>query len=211
MIFKLIATAIVCTICSCVSLVVAQQPSQPGIRTPAVIEFQGDMRMLLAALPDSYGVTIGLELDMQQHPVLVRVSLKDDPSLADVMNAIVTSARTYHWREADGFVEVLPLAGSNSLLETRINSFKSRDVNEGQAFDLLFGLPEVYNTMQALNLQRRSPNWEFVRMTGNRFPVDLEGATVRHALNKIAQGSGNRFWIFSNYRNGTFSISTLTR
>jgi hypothetical protein len=81
-----------------------------------------------------------------------------DPALPDAMNAIVQSPKKYTWREANGFVEVWPLTGSNPLLETRISNFNAKDLSPSQAFDQLFNLPEVQATMKAMNLKRRAPD-----------------------------------------------------
>jgi hypothetical protein len=183
----------------------AQQAPQPKVR---VIEYQGDLTMLLAALPHSFGVTIGLELDAQPHQ-LVRVSLLD-PTLPDVMNAIVQSSKKYAWREVNGFVDVWPLTGSNPLLETRISNFNAKDLSPSQAFDQLFNLPEVQATMKAMNLKPRAPDAP-TKTTYNNFSVNMEGVSLRQALSKIAQDSGIEIWILRSHPNGYFSISTVDR
>jgi hypothetical protein len=110
--FKLIAVAVVLVICGVSSGVMAQQPT--NVRTVRVIRYQGDFAMLLAALPNTYGVTVGVELNTQPLQQ-VNVSLMD-ATLSDVMNATIQSSKRYEWREAGGFVDVWPLAGSNPLL-----------------------------------------------------------------------------------------------
>lgn len=203
--FKLITAAVVLVICGFSSVDMAQQAALPKVR---VIEFQGDLRMLMAALPNSFGVTVGLELDAQA-PQLVRVSLLD-PTLPDVMNAMVQSSKKYTWQEANGFVEVWPITGSNPLLETRISNFNAKDLNPSQAFDQLFNLPEVQSTMKAMNLKRRSPD-VLTKTTYNNFSVNVEGVSLRQALSKIASDSGIQIWVFRSYGNGYFSIDTVDR
>lgn len=66
----------------------AQQPIPPTLR---VIRYEGDITMMLAALPNAYGVTVGLELDTQRYHQ-VSLSLLD-ATVTDVMNAIVQSNR----------------------------------------------------------------------------------------------------------------------
>jgi hypothetical protein len=183
----------------------AQQAAKPKIR---IIEYQGDFTMLMAALPNAFGVTVGLELDAQPNQ-MVRVSLLD-PTLTDVMNAIAQSSKKYAWREANGFVDVWPLTGSNPLLETRISNFNAKDLSPLQAFDQLFNLPEVQATMKAMNLQRRAPEVPS-KATYNNFSVNLEGVSLRQALSKIAHDSGIQIWILRSYPNGYFSISTIDR
>ena len=204
---KQIAAAVVLGI-GAVSMsgVMAQQPAPPAVR---VIRYNGDMTMILAALPNTYGVTIGLELDTQRYRV-VRVSLLD-PTITDVMNAIAESSKQYQWRQNGGFVDVWPIAGSNPLLETRISSFKVKDISPSDAFDQLLNLPEVQANMTTLNLKRRAPDVSTGKLSSSRFSVNLEGVSLREALNRIAQESRIEIWIFRNYPNGSFSISSVER
>ena len=205
--FKLIAAAVVLGICGVsTSGVMAQQPTPPTVR---VIRFDGDISMILAALPNAYGVTVGLELDTQRYHH-VGLSLLD-ATVTDVMNAIVQSSKKYQWRQTGGFVDVWPSAGSNPLLETRIGSFNVKDVNPSEALDQLLNLPEVQANMTALNLKRRAPDVSPGKLSGSRFSVNLEGVSLREALNKIAQESRIEIWIFRNFPNGFFSINSVER
>ena len=174
-----------------------------------VIEFEGDFTRILAALPNAYGVTVGLELDTQRYHN-VSVSLQD-ATVTDVMNALIQSSKKYQWRQTGGFIDVWPLAGSNPLLETRINSFNVKDLSPSEAFDQLLNLPEVQANMTTLNLKRRAPDVTPEKLSSSRFSVNLEGVSLREALNKIAQESRIEIWIFRNYPNGFFSISSLER
>jgi len=204
---KLIATAVVLGICAVsMSGVMAQQPAPPPVRA---ITYKGDMANILSELPNVYGVTIGLELDTQRYQV-VGIALSD-ATVTDVMNAIVQSAKKYQWQQTGSFVEVWPLAGSNPLLETRISSFNVKDLSASEAFDRLLNLPEVQANMRDLNLQRRAPAESPGKLTSSRFSVNLEGVTLREALDKIAQESHIEIWIFRNYPNGFFSITSVDR
>jgi hypothetical protein len=204
---KLIATAVVLGICAVsMSGVMAQQPAPPPVRA---ITYKGDMANILSELPNVYGVTIGLELDTQRYQV-VGIALSD-ATVTDVMNAIVQSAKKYQWQQTGSFVEVWPLAGSNPLLETRISSFNVKDLSASEAFDRLLNLPEVQANMRDLNLQRRAPAESPGKLTSSRFSVNLEGVTLREALDKIAKESHIDIWIFRNYPNGFFSISAVDR
>jgi len=204
---KLIATAVVLGICAVsMSGVMAQQPAPPPVRA---ITYKGDMANILSELPNVYGVTIGLELDTQRYQV-VGIALSD-ATVTDVMSAIVQSAKKYQWQQTGSFVEVWPLAGSNPLLETRISSFNVKDLSASEAFDRLLNLPEVQANMRDLNLQRRAPAESPGKLTSSRFSVNLEGVTLREALDKIAKESHIDIWIFRNYPNGFFSISAVDR
>jgi hypothetical protein len=203
--FKLIAAAVVLGICAfSMSGVMAQQPPSSPLK---VIRFEGDMTMILAALPNAYGVTIGLELDTQRYHH-VGISLLD-ATITDVMNAIVQSSKKYQWRQTGGFVDVWPVAGGNPLLETRISSFNVKDLTPSEAFDQLLNLPEVQANMTALNLKRRAPESSPAKLSTSRLSVNLEGVSLREALDKIAQESRLEIWIFRNYPNGFFSISSI--
>lgn len=205
--FKLIAAAVVLGICGVsMSGVMAQQPAPPTVR---VIQYKGDLTMVLAALPNAYGVTVGLELDTQRyHPVSLSLL---DPTVTDVMNAIVQSSKKYEWRQTGGFVDVWPSAGSNPLLETRISNFNVKDLSPSEAFDQLLNLPEVQANMTALNQKRRAPDVSPGNLSSSRFSVNLEGVTLREALNRIAQESRIEIWVFRNYPNGFFSISSVEK
>lgn len=207
MIVRLIATAIVLGICGVsVSGVMAQQPPRSTLR---VIEYQGDFTMFLAAMPNTYGVTVGLELDIQAHHV-VRLSLRD-ATITDVMNAVVQSSQKHQWRQTGKFVEVWPVDGSNPLLDTRISSFNVQDLSPAEAFDQLLGLPEVQANMTALKLKRRVPDVSPGKLNSSRFSVNLEGVSLREALNRIAHESGIEIWIFRNHPHGFFSISSVEK
>ena len=205
--FKLIVTLVVLGICGVsMSGVMAQQPAPPTVRT---IQYDGDFTMILAALPNTYGVTVGLELDTQRYH---RVSLSLlDATVTDVMNAIVQSSKKYQWRQTGEFVDVWPITGGNPLLETRISSFNVKDLSQSEAFDQLLNLPEVQASMTALNLKRRAPDGSPGKLSSSKFSVNLEGMSLREALNKIARESRMEIWIFRNYPNGYFSISSIDK
>ena len=206
--FKLIAAAVVLGICGVsTSVVIAQQPTPQTLR---VIRYNGDITLLLASLPHAYGVTVGLELDTERYH-LVGLSLLD-ATVTDVMNAMVQSSKKYQWRQTGGFVDVWPSAGSNPLLETRIGSFNVKDLSPSEAFDQLLNLPEVQANMTALKLKRRAPlDGSAGKLSSSRFSVNLEGVSLREALNKIAQESGIEIWVFRNYQNGFFSINSVEK
>jgi hypothetical protein len=204
---KLVVATVVLGICAVsMSGVMAQQPTPPPVR---LIRFDGDMTSILAELPKVYGVTLGLELDTQRYQ-RVQMSLLD-ATVTDVLNAIVQSSKKYQWQQTGGFVDVWPSAGSNPLLDTRINSFNVKDLSPSEAFDQLLNLPEVQANMTALNLKRRAPDVSPGKLSTSKFSVNLEGVSLREALNRIAQESHIEIWIFRNYPNGFFSIGSVER
>jgi hypothetical protein len=206
----LTAGVVLLTICSIsISPTIAQQTSASRIQLPAVIQYDGEMASILAHLPEIYGVTIGLEVDAQEPQSQVEFYLRD-PTLSDVLNAIVKSAPRYQWRESDGFIEVFPVAGSSPLLDTMISSFRCSDVDEAGAINQLLKLPEMQANMRTMSLHGRAQGGTSTEKKGEKaekFSVNLEGVTLRQALHKIAKDSGGRFWIFRNYSDGFFAIS----
>jgi hypothetical protein len=205
--FKLIAAAVVLGICAVsTSGVMAQQLPVTTVR---VIQLKGDFTMALANLTTTYGVTVGLELDNQRYQT---VSLYlTDANVMDVMTAIVQSSKKYEWRQTGGFIDVWPSAGGNPLLDTRINSFNVKDLTASEALDQLFRLPEVQANMTTLSLKRRAPDVAVDKLNSSRFSISLEGVSLREALNKIAQESHLGIWVFRNYPDGSFSISSIER
>jgi hypothetical protein len=205
--FKLIAAAVVLGICAVsMSGVMAQQAAVTTLR---VIQVKGDFTSILASLGNTYGVTVGLELDTQRYQ---KISLSlTDATVTDVMNGLVESSKKYQWRQTGEFIAVWPVAGGNPLLETKINRFNVKDLSASEAFDQLLNLPEVQASMTALNLKRRAPDVSFEKLSSSRFSVNLEGVTLRDALNRIAQESRLGFWIFRNYPNGFFSIGSVEK
>jgi len=203
---RLIAAAVVLGICAVsMSGVMAQQAPVSSLR---VIRYQGDFTMALAGIPTAYGMTVGLELDTQRYQT-ISLSL-DDATLTDAMNAIVQSSKKYQWRQSGGFIDVWPLAGGNPLLETRINSFNVKDLSVSEALDQLLNLPEVQQNMADLHLKRRAPDAR-EKLSSSKFSINLEVVSLREALDKIAQESHLAIWIFRNYPNGFFSISSIER
>lgn len=209
--FKHIAAAVVLGICVVpMSGVMAQQPVPQTVR---VLRFNGEMTSMLAALPNTFGVTVGVELDTQRYH---RVALSlEDATVTDIMNALVESSKKYQWRQTGGFVDIWPVRGGNALLETKISSFNVKDLSPSEAFDQLFNLPEVQASMTDLNLKRRAPagppGVAPEKLSSSRFSLTLEGVSLREALNRIAQESRLQIWLFRNYPNGFFSISSVER
>lgn len=204
---KLLAATVVLGICAVsMSGVMAQQLPVSTVR---VIQLKGDFAMALANMSTTYGVTVGLELDTQRYQQ-ISLSLMN-ANVTDVMNAIVQSSKKYQWRQTGEFIDVWPLTGGNALLETRINSFKVKDVSPSEAFDQLLNLPEVQGSMAALNLKRRAPDVAPEKVSSSKFSINLEGVTLREALDRIAQESHLGIWIFRNYPNGFFSITSIER
>ena len=200
--FKRLAAAVVLGICAVsTSGVMAQQTA-----SLKAIRFNGDITSILAELPHAYGVTMGLELDTQRyHRVEISVL---DATVTDAMNAIVQSSKKYQWRQTGEFIDVWPVAGGNQLLDTKISSFNVKNLSPAEAFDQLFNLPEVQANMTAFNLKRRAPEDAPGKLTSSRFSITLEGVSLREALDRIAQESHLEIWIFRNYPNGFFSISS---
>lgn len=208
----LLASIIIC--CTSASLTPGQQTSATESRPLRVIKYDGDMARILNNMTEIFKLPIGIEVDPQQPRARVKLELQD-PTLHDVLNAIVQSAPRYKWRESDGFIEVLPVAGSSPLLDTMISSFHVSDVDQTEAVEQLINLLEVQDSMRAMGLHRRTLGPASVGKKGEKFSMTLEGVTMRQALHKIFGASGKRFWIFQRSADSGggefFSISDQAR
>jgi hypothetical protein len=153
------------------------------------------MAGLLAKLAQEFNVTIGLEVYPWRPTIPVKVELSD-PTIADVLNAVVNSAPRYRWREAEGTFEVSPESEGCPLLDTRIEDFHVSGVTQAEAVEQLMNLPEVQAGMAALNLRYESRNSRPAKQGGGKFSMSVKGASLRQALHQIAGRSGGRFWGF---------------
>ena len=196
------ALAIVLAVVTAIS---AQQDSSRPERV-RVIMYQGDMAALLATLAQEYDVVIGLEADPKKPRSVVILDLHD-VTFHDMLNGIVQSEPRYQWRENGGCIEVFPVSGGLSLLDTPIGSFQVKEVNRDLAINRLLGLPEVRAQSLSMNLKPRPPYPPSERTKDEKLSFDLSGVTLRQALNRIAQDSGAKFWVFRRYDDGTFEIT----
>ncbi len=187
-----------------------QQGSESRTQLPAVIKYDGDMAFMLAHVTEIYGATIGLEVDPQQPRSRVSFYLRD-PTLADVLNAIVQSASRYQWHNSGGFIEIMPLHGSSPFLDTIIRNFRIDNVDEREAIKQLVLLPEVQASMAAMSLSRQDLGEAATDKKGEKISIRLESVTLRQALNIVAKQTGTRFWVFSSDGKGRFSITNSPR
>ena len=171
-----------------------------------LVKFHGDMAALLAQLAQEFDVTIGLEADPKKPRSEVTLDLYD-ATFHDILNGIVQSEPRYQWREDGGCIEVFPVNGGLSLLDTPIRSFQVKDVNRDLAINRLLGLPEVRAQSLSMNLKPRPPYPPSERTKDEKLSFDLNGVTLRQALNRIAQDSRAKFWVFRRYDDGTFEIT----
>jgi hypothetical protein len=156
------------------------------------------MAGLLAKLAQEFDVNIGLEVYPWRPTIRVKVELSD-PTIADVLNAVVNSAPGYRWREAEGAFEVSPEGGGCPLLDTRIEDFHVSGVTQAEAVERLMNLPEVRAGMSALNLRYESRDSRPAKQGGEKFSMNVKGASLRQVLHQIAGSSGGRFWGFSRH------------
>jgi hypothetical protein len=180
----------------------------------AHIRYEGDMAALLSKLAREFDVTIGLEVYPWRQTIPVKVELSE-PTIADVLNAVVSSAPGYRWREAEGAYEVSPSGAGCPLLDTRIEDFQVSGVTQAEAVDQLMNLPEVRAGMSALNLRYEARNSRPARQEAEKFSLSVKGASLRQALHQIAGRSGGRFWDFGRHggqRDGeVFTLRTPDR
>lgn len=183
----------------------AQQSPPSNIPPLRIVKYDGDMASLLAHMSQSFGTTIGLEIDPKQLKSQASIHVKD-ATLADVLDAIVKSVPAYQWRERNGCIEVLPVEGSNPFLETTINSFQVNEVDQTEAVNRLLNLLDVQANLRSMSLNRKDLSSTSETKT-EKLSVKIEGVTIRQALSMIANESRARFWLFRTLGRGFFSIS----
>ena len=96
---------------------------------------------------------------------------------------------------------------SYCLLDTPIRSFQVKDVNRDLAVNRLLDFPEVRAVTLSTNLKPRPPYPPSERTKDEKLSFNLSGVTLRQALNRIADDSGAKFWVFRRYADGTFEIT----
>jgi hypothetical protein len=190
--------------------VMGQQTSAQRNKPPGVIKYDGDMASLLSHLTPIFGVTVGLELEPKQPRPEVSIYLRE-PTLTDVLNAIVKSSPAYKWRESNGGIEVLPVEANNPLLDTMISAFSVSDVDQNEAVNRLLNLPDVQANLRAMRLNRIDADSATGDTKSEKFSLNLDRVTMRQALSEIANKSGGRFWIFRTPGDRFFSISNSPR
>ncbi len=183
----------------------AQQKASSTDRGLVVINYSGDMAGLLAQLTQSLNLTIGLEVDSKQPKTNISIYVLE-ATPADIMNAIVTSAPAYQWREHEGSIEVLPNGSTNPLLDSMISNFQVSEVDQKEAFDRLMNLPEVQANLRANNLKWKGLDVSLTESKSQKFSLDLSAVTMRQAFSRIVEASGKRFWIYRELGNGLFSL-----
>jgi hypothetical protein len=199
--------AVLAIVLSVATVISAQQNPSPVERERLrEIKFQGDMASLLAALGQQYDVVIGLEADPKKPRSEVTLDLHD-VTFHDMLNGIVQSEPRYLWRENGGGVEVVPVSGGLSLLDTPIGSFQVKDVNRDLAINRLVDLPEVRAQSLSMKLRARPPAPPSERIRDEKLGFNLSGVTLRQALNQIARDSGAKFWVFRQYPDGSFEVT----
>lgn len=197
--------SIIAIACAWTSVSSGQQ--RPSKTTPLrMVQMKGiEMAHLLAQLAADYGVTIGLEVDPNKPNSPITLDLQN-VTFPQLLDGIVQSEPRYQWRENDGCIEVLPVNGGLSLLDAPIRGFQVKDVNRDIAINRLLGLPEVQALALSMNLKPRPPHPPSERVKDEKLSFDLSGVTLRQALNRIADDSGTKFWVFRRYADGTFEI-----
>ncbi len=163
---------------------------------------------LLAQLAADYDLTFSLEIDPAQPPAPVNVDLRG-VNFAQLMDGLIKAEPGYQWRERDGGIEVYPAKASSNFIDTRITRFQVRDVNREAAISNLLATPEVYGQILSRNLKPLPQRPTAKQIQDEKLSIELTDVTVRQALNKIAELSGAKFWLFRSSPDGTFEITTF--
>ncbi len=203
------------TLSVCAPAVAGRQQSAPQPRLLGSIFYEGDMAGLLSKLAHEFDANVGLEMSPGRPKISVKIDLRGNLALRDVLDAVVESAQGYHWREVEGGVEVSPVRGGCPLLDTTVDNFQVSGVSQAEAVDYLISLPEVRAGMTALNLQYGEHKGRPGSTAGEKFSMSLKGASVRQVLHQIAARGGGRFWSLRRYGGRGdgefFTISTPDR
>jgi len=159
-----------------------------------IVDYAGDLLSFLTHLPKTYDVTIGFEVDPLEPRSYVTFGVRN-AKLEDVMDAIVKNKPSYTWRGVGNAVEVYPTDRPHPLLETRINSFRVEDVSAAETLQQLLALNEVQQAMTVSKLRLAQSN-KMQPEQGDRLSINFEAITLREALDRIAERSGLKFWVF---------------
>jgi hypothetical protein len=198
-------TGILALACVWTPLSLGQQQSTRLEQTRLIHFNHVDVGLILAHMAFDYETTVGFEVDPAKLQSPIDLDLRDVVAFRQVLDGIVKAEPGYQWRENDGAIEVRPINGGSSLLDTPIQSFQVKDVSRFAAINRLLSLPEVQAIASSMNLKTRPPIG--LSEQTEKLSFDLSGVTLRQALNRIATDSGGRFWAFRRYPDGTFEVT----
>ena len=159
-----------------------------------IVDYAGDLLSFLSQVPKTWDITVGVEVDPLEPRSYIAFGVRN-AKLEDVMDAIVKNKPRYTWRGVGNAIEVYPTDRPHPLLETRINSFRVNDTTAAEALQQLLALNEVQQALTASNL-RIVPAEKVQTDQGNRLSISFEAVTLREALDRIAELSGLKFWVF---------------
>lgn len=148
-----------------------------------------EMATILANIAAEFKTVIGLEVDPDKPSSPITIDLRD-VNFLQIIDGIVKAEPKYRWRENDGSIEIFPVHGGSSLLDTPIQSFQVKDVYPVEALNRLLGLPEVQAMALSMNLKIRPPTAPSDRTKNVKLSFELSGVTMRQALNRIAADTG---------------------
>ena len=189
------------------SIAGSAQQSVPKASRLRVVEYHGDMAHLLATLAQSEETVIGLETDAKKPVSKVTLSL-ENVDFRGILDGVVQSEPLYQWREHDGWIEVVPLNKSVSLIDATVNTFEIKDLNSEEAITKLLSVPEVQAVARSMKLSRRPLVPSAGRDGEKKFSLNLHNVNVRQALTRIAAESGARFWVYRTFPDGSFWLGT---
>lgn len=192
---------------ACVSLSLAQVKPAKADQLRVVQMNNISFTTLLAQLAADFEVTISLETDPAQQPIPVNVDLRS-VNFWQLMDGLMKAEPGYQWRERDGGIEVYPVKAASSFLDTPIQTYQARNINRETAVWNLLALPEVQAQWLSMSLKPRAPYPASEKIKDEKLTLSLTGVTLRQALNKIAEETGARFWVFRRFPDGTFELTT---
>lgn len=113
-----------------------------------------------------------------------------------VLDSLVQADSRYRWQIDNQVINLLPTAGEPTLLQTRINKFRVKNVASAtEALGQLMALPEVRKAMEDLKLKQGIALYISSKPSHPElFSVKCEGVSLRQALNAIARAQGKVLW-----------------
>ncbi|HKE58935.1 MAG TPA: hypothetical protein VKB46_19620 [Pyrinomonadaceae bacterium] len=182
-----------------------KQTTIPKEQVMRAVTCDCDMAAFLGSLAQTYDVTIGFETLPQQPRPHLKFQVYE-ATRNQVFDAIVRAEPEYQWRERDGVIEFLPVAGP-SFLDASIGTLKVTNTNWIQSIAFLLALPDVRTSMSAMGITGHSIKPES-KLSGRPISLQLTDASMRDALNKITTLSGVHFWVVRQTK-GILSIDNL--
>jgi hypothetical protein len=156
------------------------------------------MASLLSHLAQTFDVTIGFEVDPRRQKSVININLSD-ATLGDILNAVVRSAPEYRWSNQEGSVAVSPKEAACPLLNSGVHDFRFDGTGWAQASRALTNLPALRARIASMGLSLNDTVEAAASKDASSYSLNVDGVTVRRALDEMARQSGSKFWVFRRH------------